>query len=118
MTPRPSADGRVRRACPLPGSDTVLGMLRARADACALGDVPSTDPEAEPPAAVGEAVLCLLLQYRVCARARSLLVYGSERLFRLVGLLAQLPVGSLPAGGLALAGMFPRQSQVPWRSET
>ena len=50
MTPRPSADGRVRRACPLPGSDTALEMLRVPADACAPAAVPSTDLEAEPPA--------------------------------------------------------------------
>ena len=50
MTPRPSADGRVRGACPLAGSDTALGMLRAPVDACAPGAVASMDPEAEPPA--------------------------------------------------------------------
>ena len=96
VTPRPSADGRVRRARLLPGSNTILGMSGARASACAPGAVPSTDPEAEPPAAVGQELRRLLLQDRVRAWAQGLLVYGSEHHSGLVGLLAQLRAGPLP----------------------
>ena len=118
MTPCPSADGRVRRGCLFPGSNTGLGTPCTRADACAPGAAPSTDSELAALAAVGETVLRLLLLHRVRARARGLLVYGSEHLSRLAGLLAQLRIGSLPDGGLPFTGTFPRQTQVPCRSET
>jgi 3',5'-cyclic AMP phosphodiesterase CpdA len=86
MTLRPSAGGRVRRGCPLPGSDTILGRPRVWAGACVLGAGPSPDPEAEPRAAGGETVLRLLSQYQ--ARAR-------------------LQVGSAPGGGLKVTGYSP-----------
>ena len=51
-------------------------------------------------------------------RARGLLLYDSEHLSRLVGLLAWPRVGSLPGGGLTFTGMSPRQTQAPCHSET
>ena len=82
------------------------------------GAVLFMDLEAKRYAAVVETVLRLLLQYRVRAWTRGLQVYESEHLSRLVGLLVQLRVGSLQAGGLTCTSSSRRQSQGPWRSET
>jgi hypothetical protein len=111
MTPRPGADGHGRRACLLPGRNTVLGTPYGCANACAPGAVPSTDPDAAPHAAVAQTVAHPLVQNPVRARARGLLLCGSKHVSRLVGLLAQLRVGSLSPGALMLAGVSPQRSR-------